>query len=319
MGAATGGVWKLAERRAHLGGRSSTNSPSTPSARSRSSSPTRTSSGWAPGRATRATARRWATASTARWTAGRTWKHVGLEQHGAHPSPAPPPHEPRRGLRVCPRPGVGREPRPRRLQDGRRRQDLVEGALRRREDRLRRPGDGPEKPREALRGDLAVPALALVLQVGRAGLGSPRHPRRRRHLEAPDRGRRPAQGRARADRRRHRCPAARRSSTRWSRRTRTSSCARRTAGRSFKVANERTDVSPRPFYYADIRVDPERPDRVYRLATQLSRLERRRQDLRDPRRHRPTPDPRGLPRDVDRSAGRPPPLRRQRRRHGGEP
>ncbi len=41
-------------------------------------------------------------------------------------------------------------------------------------------------------------------------------------------------------------------------------------GKTWKVVNERTDVSPRPFYYADLRVDPERPDRVYRLATQLS-------------------------------------------------
>ncbi len=41
-------------------------------------------------------------------------------------------------------------------------------------------------------------------------------------------------------------------------------------GKSWKAANERTDVSPRPFYYAELRVDPERPDRIYRLATQLS-------------------------------------------------
>jgi photosystem II stability/assembly factor-like uncharacterized protein len=41
-------------------------------------------------------------------------------------------------------------------------------------------------------------------------------------------------------------------------------------GKGWKAVNERADVNPRPFYYADLRVDPERPDRVYRLATQLS-------------------------------------------------
>jgi photosystem II stability/assembly factor-like uncharacterized protein len=40
-------------------------------------------------------------------------------------------------------------------------------------------------------------------------------------------------------------------------------------GRTWKLVNTRNDVSPRPFYYADIRVDPKDPNRVYRLATNL--------------------------------------------------
>ncbi len=41
-------------------------------------------------------------------------------------------------------------------------------------------------------------------------------------------------------------------------------------GRSFKVASEGSRVGNRPFYYADIYVDPVWPNRVYDLATRLS-------------------------------------------------
>ena len=40
-------------------------------------------------------------------------------------------------------------------------------------------------------------------------------------------------------------------------------------GRRWETVNESASVNPRPFYYADLRVDPARPDRVYSLATQL--------------------------------------------------
>jgi photosystem II stability/assembly factor-like uncharacterized protein len=40
-------------------------------------------------------------------------------------------------------------------------------------------------------------------------------------------------------------------------------------GRTWKLVNTEPDVSPRPFYYADIRVDPDNPNRVYRLASRL--------------------------------------------------
>lgn len=40
-------------------------------------------------------------------------------------------------------------------------------------------------------------------------------------------------------------------------------------GRRFEVVNEAPSVNPRPFYYADIRVDPDEPGRVYSLATEL--------------------------------------------------
>lgn len=38
-------------------------------------------------------------------------------------------------------------------------------------------------------------------------------------------------------------------------------------GRSYKAVNKSKGVSPRPFYYGDIRVDPKDPERVYRLAS----------------------------------------------------
>ncbi|HEX5757829.1 MAG TPA: hypothetical protein VF121_01410 [Thermoanaerobaculia bacterium] len=40
-------------------------------------------------------------------------------------------------------------------------------------------------------------------------------------------------------------------------------------GRTWKKVNTRKDVSPRPFYYADLRVDPENANRVYRLGGAL--------------------------------------------------
>lgn len=36
-------------------------------------------------------------------------------------------------------------------------------------------------------------------------------------------------------------------------------------GRSFEVVSDRPNVNPRPFYYADLRVDPHDPDRIYSL------------------------------------------------------
>ncbi|GAB4491695.1 MAG: hypothetical protein Tsb0010_00050 [Parvularculaceae bacterium] len=40
-------------------------------------------------------------------------------------------------------------------------------------------------------------------------------------------------------------------------------------GESWSVVNDDTNIAPRPLYYQDIRVDPERPNRLYRLATNI--------------------------------------------------
>ena len=62
----------------------------------------------------------------------------------------------------------------RRLPHGRRRQDVDEDAVRRAAQRRERAGRRSEEPGRALRGDLAVPAQAVDVHVGR---------QRRRHLE----------------------------------------------------------------------------------------------------------------------------------------
>ncbi len=41
-------------------------------------------------------------------------------------------------------------------------------------------------------------------------------------------------------------------------------------GRTWRTVNSEANVSPRPFYYADLRVDATDPNRVYRLASSLS-------------------------------------------------
>jgi photosystem II stability/assembly factor-like uncharacterized protein len=40
-------------------------------------------------------------------------------------------------------------------------------------------------------------------------------------------------------------------------------------GRTWKKVNTKKDISPRPFYYADLRVDPDNANRVYRLGSAL--------------------------------------------------
>jgi photosystem II stability/assembly factor-like uncharacterized protein len=40
-------------------------------------------------------------------------------------------------------------------------------------------------------------------------------------------------------------------------------------GRTFDVVTDRPDVNPRPFYYADLRVDPGNPDRLYSLHSSM--------------------------------------------------
>lgn len=42
------------------------------------------------------------------------------------------------------------------------------------------------------------------------------------------------------------------------------------AGRSWKMVNDSRTINPRPFYYADIRVDPQNENRVYSLHTNLT-------------------------------------------------
>jgi photosystem II stability/assembly factor-like uncharacterized protein len=46
-------------------------------------------------------------------------------------------------------------------------------------------------------------------------------------------------------------------------------CLSEDSGRTWKIVNDEPGVSPRPFYYADIRVHPHQPNIVYRLSSPL--------------------------------------------------
>ena len=67
---------------------------------------------------------------------------------------------------------------------------LGAGPVRRRANRSRRPGHRPQQSGQAVRGHVGIPAVALVLQVGRSRVRSPPHARRRRHLDTADARRR---------------------------------------------------------------------------------------------------------------------------------
>ncbi len=181
------------------------------------------------------------------------------------------------------------------------------GALRRRADRRRRPGDRPAQPEQAVRRHVAVPALALVLQVRRPRLRAATSPTT---AGAPGSGSTEEdgmpEGRPRADRPRHLALQPRRRLRHGRGRRRALCCARTTAARTWKTVNDRYDVNPRPFYFAHIARRPRAPRPPLQPGLQRPGLERRRQELRrpDPRR----PDPRRLPRHLDRSARPQPPL-----------
>ena len=194
------------------------------------------------------------------WTAPRAWRRPSAST--ASCSIPRTPTWP--GSRPSAR-SLGREPRARRVQDRGRRQDLEQGALRRRADRRRRPGDRPRESEQAVRRDVAVPALALVLPLRRPGLRPLRDPGRRAQLEAAHRGR-TACRRATSGASASPSRARTRTSSTPSSRPRRARCVRSDdGGKTWQTVNQRHDVNPRPFYFADIRVDPELPNRVYNL------------------------------------------------------
>ena len=249
----------------------------------------------------------------------RTWTHLGLDSDRAHPPHRPPSHRSRHRLGRRARQAVGREPRARRLQDDRRRQDLEAGALRRRAHRRRRSGRSTRATRTsssprcgttgASPGPSAPAAPAPACYITWDGGET---------LEAADRGGRPARRATSAASASPSRAPIRTSSTPWSRPKKSALAAlrgrRRAAGRRSTTIRATAD---RPFYFADIAGRP-RPGRTASTAsTTRAGLERRRQDLRDARpraRH-----PRRLSRPLDRSAEPRAPRRRQRRRPRHQP
>ena len=190
----------------------------------------------------------------------------------------------------------------RRLQDGRRRQDLEEGALRRRRHRLLRPRRSIRRtPNDPLRRHVAVPPQAVLLLVRRPG---------QRPLQVAPTAARPGSssrpglpdGRARGASRSRSRRRGRTSSTPWSRRRRPRSSARTTAARTGGRSTTSFNVQVRPFYFARIvgRSRPTTtglqagPDRSASAPTAASRST---PDRLSGRRRRPQ----RLPRAVDQS------------------
>ena len=140
----------------------------------------------------------------------------GARRHAAHLAHPRAPDQPGHRLRGLRRPRVHVQPRPRRLQDDRRREDVAEGVLQERAHRRDRPGDGPVRPERPLRRHGAAAAVSLE-----------RPDREHRERPLQDDGRRedvdgaderPAgllEGRVRADRHQRRQGESRTSST-WS-------------------------------------------------------------------------------------------------------
>ncbi len=106
---------------------------------------------------------------------GQTWTHLGLEKTEHIHRIVLASGRPERRLGGGPRAGLGGEPGARGVQDGRRRQDLAAGALRRSAHRRGRPGDRPRQSEQAVRRDVGLPALALGLPLRRPGLRALRH------------------------------------------------------------------------------------------------------------------------------------------------
>ena len=127
--------------------------------------------------------------------AGATWTNVGLQDTQQISRVRIHPKDP--DTRLCRRAGprVGAERRPGRLSHRRRRQDVEEGAVRRRQDRGVGPHDGSDEPAHPLRRVLAGLPPAVVARERRARRRPLEVHRRRRHLEEAHH--RPARGRRR--------------------------------------------------------------------------------------------------------------------------
>ena len=204
------------------------------------------SCGWAPVRATRATACR-----SAAWRVPlrRRWPQLAAprpREHRAHPAHLPPPARPEHRLRLrrSAPPGARTSSAAcSRRSDGGRTWEKVLYV-----DKKTGCANlviDPHQPRQAVRQHVGAPALAVVVQVGRAGLGAVPH-RRRRPLVDQAGPRRTACRRATSVasvwRSRGLTPT---SSTRWSRRPRARSAAFRRRRRHLPHGQRRARASRR--------------------------------------------------------------------------
>ena len=177
---------------------------------------------------------------------GKTWQHMGLANTHTIPRIVIHPTSSGHRLRGRGRTRVDRQRGARRLQDHRRRQDLEQGALRRREDRRERPRDGSRGPERALRDDVAARPAEVERPAHRGRLHRQRHPQdhgRRQDVEA-DQHRAPGRAGPRPHRHRRLPRRSRTCSTRsW---TTTRSRARRSPASSTPTAARRRARSRAP-------------------------------------------------------------------------
>ena len=196
--------------------------------------------------------------------AGKTWKHVGLDDTR---------HIPR--VRIHPKnPDVvyvaalghlyGPNERARRLPLDRRRGDLEAGALRQQRGRARSTCVlDPNNPRDPLRQHLAREAHAVQPGERRARVGAVEEHRRRRHLEGDHPGHRAcrrARSASSASRSRRSTPTASGPSSRP--RTAASS-APTNAGQTWTKINDDRNLRQRAWYYTRIYAGPKNIDEVY--------------------------------------------------------
>ena len=114
---------------------------------------------------------------------GKTFTNIGLRETQTIARIVIDPRNPEVVYVAVARPPVRPEPGPRRLQDDRRRQDVEQDQVHRREHRLHRHRDGSVEPERAVRGELPAPPQRLLLQRRRPGQRALEDGRRRQELD----------------------------------------------------------------------------------------------------------------------------------------
>ena len=120
---------------------------------------------------------------------GKTFTNIGLKETQTIARIVIDPKQSRRRLRRVAWPPVRTEPRARHLQDHRRRQDLEQDQVHRREHRLHRHRDRSVEQQHALRGELSAAAQRMLLQRRRPGQRALEDDRRGTDVDEADRQR----------------------------------------------------------------------------------------------------------------------------------
>jgi hypothetical protein len=204
--------------------------------------------------------------------AGEHWTHIGLEQSDKIARIVIDARNPDI-VYTC---GLGREWGPneetRRVQDRRRRQDVEESALRRSADRVLRHRCRSRQLEHSLRRHVHLPALGVAPRVGRRQHGRLSLGERRRHVGAAvGQGSRARLPKKDMDRIGIAVAPSDPNIVYVISETKDEGELWRSddAGEHWRTVNRDPNINFRPFYYADIRVDPQNPNRVFSLSGSL--------------------------------------------------